>query len=359
MGNVGVIGTEHGVNIDGYVVDELLDHGAELGAVRQVSVSAMEADVVFSLQLGPNRFLAIKGRAIRHLEARMEAAELVENLVAAMRTVVVHHQIRLDSSVGVLQGARQLDEELLGAGDVRGVRQHVELAALDTIADGAEQSDGAQKIVVLRRGNRRRRKLPCPDGLRPDLKSRLVHVDQLISARPLKAMDLAGEGDALQLVAPFGVGCDSPLRFRLLKRDAIPAVDALEGVFAELAAVLAQDQLPPPRQRQESHLVQRLPGCELRLELRRYRARPTDILVSDAVRLELVAPFVVEHDGLADRVDVDAGGPGDVAPAGHHLAEVVQGSISPRQQVADHLALEPRAPDTLVERRPHSRRCRG
>ena len=77
MGNVGVIGTEHGVNVDGHFVDELLDHGAELTAVGQVSVSAMDADVVLALQLRPDGLLAIHRRRIYLLKAGVEAAELL------------------------------------------------------------------------------------------------------------------------------------------------------------------------------------------------------------------------------------------------------------------------------------------
>ena len=60
--------------------------------------------------------MAVKGTRVRHLEARFEAAELFEDLVAAMRTVVVPDQIWLDSSIRIFEGAGKLDEKLFVLG---------------------------------------------------------------------------------------------------------------------------------------------------------------------------------------------------------------------------------------------------
>ena len=52
---------------------------------------------------------------------------------------------------------------------------------------------------------------------------------------------------------------------------------------------------------------------------------------------------------LTDRVDVETGGPADVAPPGDDPAEVVQRAVSSGDQVLDHLFLEARSPDALVQ----------
>ena len=97
---------------------------------------------------------------------------------------------------------------------------------MDALADGAVQSDRAHELVVLRRSYRRVLELPSLDRFGPDLERGLIKIDDLICASLLKTMKLAGESDALQLIALFAGRFEAALRFGLLERDAIPFIKA-------------------------------------------------------------------------------------------------------------------------------------
>ena len=132
---MGAIGAEDGVGVDGHVVAELLDHGAELVGAGQVLVSAVQPDVVLALQVRPDRLLAVGRAAVRGLEACVEAAELLADLRTAVGRVVVEAEVGLLAAVGVPEGAGQLDQEPLEAHDVRR-RGHHELGCDQAAADG-------------------------------------------------------------------------------------------------------------------------------------------------------------------------------------------------------------------------------
>ena len=61
-------------------------------------------------------------------------------------------------------------------------------------------------------------------------------------------MELAREGNPLDLETLFGGGWDALLLLCLQVPDTVAVVDPREGVLAKDDAVLTLDQLPPPAQ---------------------------------------------------------------------------------------------------------------
>ena len=72
-GNVGAVGSQQAIDIDGHLPAELADHGTELGVVRYVFVPLMQADKVLALQQAPAGFLAVERAAVRGLKQDIEA----------------------------------------------------------------------------------------------------------------------------------------------------------------------------------------------------------------------------------------------------------------------------------------------
>ena len=93
MINVGVVCTKDVLCVDGHVGTELLDHRPELGLGGEVAVTPVEPDEVLPLQLCPNGLLTVEGTAVRGLEARVKATELLSHLVASVGRMIIHDQV--------------------------------------------------------------------------------------------------------------------------------------------------------------------------------------------------------------------------------------------------------------------------
>ena len=104
--------------------------------------------------------------------------------------MVVHDEVGA-KAVGIPQGAGQLHQEPLDLGDVCACRCHVELAALQTLANGSEEGYSAEELGVLRSRYCRRMGLPCSCRLGPDQECCLVHIYELISTLLLESVKLA------------------------------------------------------------------------------------------------------------------------------------------------------------------------
>ena len=185
----------------------------------------------------------------------------------------------------------------------------------------------------------------------------MVHVDQIVASALLQIVQPAREGDPLLLEAILGNKCYAALLLSLQELDLVTFVHASEGMLAEVEAVLAHDLFPSLGQGKETHLYQRFVGSELRLELGRNDTGTGAGVVSDDARLKLVTSRVIEVHGFADCVLVDPSSPGDVAPPDDDLAEVMQRTVPPRQQVLDYLAAKLLPSDALVEQREPAGGC--
>ena len=162
-----------------------------------------------------------------------------------MSCVIIEEEVGA-TTVGITQRSSELDEELLYVRDICSWCNHVQLSTLKRFSNGTEQSYCAEVLQVLRSSDRRRSNLPSLIGSVPDLKGRLVHVDDLISVDPLETVELTSEGNALPLETLFG---DRPYAlhlFRLQVTDAVAMVDATECILAELDTVLSSYQLATP-----------------------------------------------------------------------------------------------------------------
>ena len=115
--------------------------------------------------------------------------------------------------------------------------------------------------------------------------------------------------------------------------------------------MLTPDEFSTPRKRKKAHLIKSLLGSEVRLKVWRHSTRTAYGHVVCVALDEAVAPLVVEGNGAADGVRVDASGPADVAPPRLDLGEVVQRAVPSGDQVLDHLFGEARPPDALVQQR--------
>ena len=136
--NVGAVGTQYGVRVDGHVVAQLLDHGRELGVVLEVSVPAVQALVVDTLELAPDPLLRVETGGVTWLVTVVEPAALLLRLVAVVSLKVVHDEVG-PRAVRVTQSAGQSDEEALGLFVGRASSNHVELATLQRLAYCAKE----------------------------------------------------------------------------------------------------------------------------------------------------------------------------------------------------------------------------
>ena len=200
LGNVAVISSEDGLRVDRNVITYLLDHCTELRSIFNVLVAAVQAHLVLSLKLGPDRFLHVKTRAICWLKCCVKATHLFCDLVTAVSWCIVHNEIGT-SAIRVAKLLGQCNEETLHRRDVCVWELHVELASFYTLSHCSVQMDCRQIFLVLRSNYRPR---PSHEGLRwfvPHPERGCVKVKKLVSVGALQRVQLATEVDPLLMYA--------------------------------------------------------------------------------------------------------------------------------------------------------------